>query len=64
VYQDWKTGFLRLIDLCVAVPEGDLLQPGYYAWLGKERLALIPESSHEHLEEHYESLTTWLREYK
>lgn len=64
VYQDWKTGFLRFIDLCAAVPEDDLLQPGKYAWLGGEPLSLIPESSHGHLEEHYESLTTWLGEHK
>ncbi len=63
VYQDWKTGFLRLIDLCAAVPADDLLQAGKFSWLDGEPLALVPRASHGHLEEHYEALSAWLSEH-
>jgi hypothetical protein len=52
VHRDWRTGFLRLIELGHAVPEEDLLEPGKYAWFYGHPLALVLTASREHHEEH------------
>jgi hypothetical protein len=63
VYNDWRTQFLRFIELGEAIPENDLLQPGRYPWQGKYPLSLTLITSYEHhQEEHREPLLAWLQQ--
>lgn len=63
VYGDWKTGFLRFLELGEAVPEKDLMDPGRYAWLEGQPLSLVLLSSYEHHHvEHLDPLLAWLRQ--
>lgn len=52
VYDEWRSGFRRVIELTEAIPEKDLLEPGKYSWLGDEPLALILTGTCEHHQEH------------
>ncbi len=63
VYRDWWEGFQNVLDLAEAIPESDLMTANQYPWLEGYSLADILKSSYEHHEEHYEWLTTWLREH-
>jgi hypothetical protein len=56
VYQAWRTGFLRFLELAQAVPEADLLAPGKYHWLEDYPLMAVLEGSYEHHREHMETL--------
>jgi len=56
VYQDWRTGFLRLLELAAAVPEPDLLEAGKYPWLEGYALVDVLKGSYEHHREHAEFL--------
>jgi hypothetical protein len=61
VYQDWKAGFLRFLELSEMIPEKDLLEPGRYAWLEGYPLSLVLTASYEHHHiDHYEPLQAWL----
>lgn len=63
VYAAWRAGFLRLIELADAVPERDLLDPGKYAWLDGEPLAIVLEGTYEHHQiDHLEPLQRWLEQ--
>ena len=65
VYEDWRTQFLRFVELGAAIPEKDLLEPGRYPWLGKYPLSLILLSSYEHHQlEHREPLLAWLQQHR
>ena len=57
VYGDWRTGFLRLLELAEAIPHDALLTVGHYAWLEDYPLSFILDASREHHEEHREWLT-------
>ena len=61
VYNEWKTGFHRFIELSEAIPENDLLQAGKYAWLEDHALTVFLQASQEHHAEHYDWLTDHLR---
>jgi hypothetical protein len=54
VYQDWRAGFLRLLELGELVPERDLLDGGRYPWLEGYSLAFILLASYDHQQEHFE----------
>ena len=56
VYQAWRTGFLRFLELAQAVPEADLLAPGQYHWLEDYPLMAVLEGSYEHHREHMDTL--------
>jgi hypothetical protein len=62
VYADWRTGFLRFLELAEETPEDDLLKPGRYAWLEGHPLSLVLTASWEHHEEHRGWLPAHLRE--
>lgn len=65
VYHDWRTQFLRFIELGEAIPEKDLLEPGRYPWQGEYPLALTLISSGEHHQlEHREPLLAWLQQHR
>jgi hypothetical protein len=52
VYQAWREGFQRFLQLAEAVPEEDLIEPGRYQWLGDYPLYDVLEGSWEHHREH------------
>jgi hypothetical protein len=60
VYQAWRTGFLRFLELAEVVPEKDLLEAGKYPWLEDYPLLAVLQGSYEHHREHFEPLSAWL----
>lgn len=63
VYDNWQTGFLRLLELSREISERDLLDGDRYVWLKGYSLAFILVASYDHHQEHYEKLTDWLKEH-
>lgn len=63
VYQQWRDGFRRFMELGEAIPEADLMTPGRYAWMEGEPLSLVLTASYEHHHvEHLLPLMEWLQE--
>ena len=60
VYADWKTQFQCYLDLLSLVPEGNLLKPGRYTWMGKYSLLASLLGSLDHHREHYDIVKGWL----
>lgn len=56
VYTQWRTGYLRLLELGQAIPEMQLLDSGRYDWLDGYSLAFILIASYDHHQEHLEKL--------
>jgi hypothetical protein len=56
VYGDWRSQYLRIIQLAEQIDEEDLLDPKRYPWLSGKTMAFILEASCSHHEEHYEPL--------
>ncbi len=56
VYQNWQTGFQRVLELAGEISERDLLDPSRYAWMDKAPLALILLGTYDHHQEHFEKL--------
>lgn len=61
VYQNWKEGFLRFLELGDKISERNLLDGDRYPWLKGYSLAFILVASYDHHQEHLEKLTDWLR---
>ncbi len=61
VYQNWKNGFLRFLELGNKISERDLLDGDKYPWLHGHSLAFILIASYDHHQEHFEKLVNWLR---
>lgn len=62
VYQNWKNGFLRFLELGNQISERDLLNGDRYPWLRGYSLASILMASYDHHQEHFEKLTDWFQE--
>lgn len=62
VYQNWREGFLRFLELAAAIPEEALLDTNRYPWLEGYALSAVLLGSYEHHEEHLETLLTWLQQ--
>ena len=62
VYQNWRSGFLRFVDLGNQISERELLDGDRYPWLKGYSLAFILLASYDHHQEHLEKLTDWLRD--
>jgi len=62
VYQDWRSGFQRLLDTARSVPESLLMEVGRFAWLPDDPLVAVLRGTYEHHVEHYEWVTEWLNE--
>jgi hypothetical protein len=61
VYQRWRNGFLRFIDLAEQVPEADLLAVGHYPWLADYPLIAVLEGAYDHHHtEHLGHLLDWV----
>ena len=63
-HQDWRVGFLQLIDLGQLIPERDLLDGARYPWLNGYSPAFVLMASYEHHQEHLEKLSAWLEDNK
>jgi hypothetical protein len=62
IFQNWKTGFLRFLELGNEISERDLLNGDRYPWLKGYSLAFILVASYDHHQEHIEKLLNWLQE--
>jgi hypothetical protein len=56
VYQDWRQGFLRLLQLAETTPEQNLSDATKYPWLNGYPLFAVLEGSYNHHTEHREEL--------
>ncbi len=56
VYQNWRAGFRRLLELGDAIPEPALLDATRYAWMNGHPLAFGLVASYDHHQEHLEKL--------
>jgi hypothetical protein len=61
VYQNWRNGFLRFLELGNEISERDLLDGDRYPWLKGYSLAFILVASYDHHQEHLEKLIDWLQ---
>ena len=61
IHQQWRTGFLRLLEAAAPIAEKDLLDTARYAWLDGYSLALILVASYDHHHEHLEKTSAWLK---
>ena len=62
VYENWRSGFLRFLELGNKISERELLDGDRYPWLNGYSLAFILIASYEHHQEHFEKLQNWLKE--
>jgi hypothetical protein len=63
-HQDWREGFLQLLELGQLIPERDLLDGARYSWLNGYSPAFVLMASYEHHQEHLEKLNAWLLDHK
>ncbi len=56
VQQNWREGYLRLLELAEAIPEMVLLDSSRFTWLKEHALASILVASYDHHQEHLEKL--------
>lgn len=64
VYQNWRNGFLRFLELGNEIPEINLLDTGRYPWLKGYSLAFILVASYDHHQEHFEKLLAWQQDFQ
>ena len=64
IHQNWKEGFLRVLESGEPVSERDLLDGIRYPWLKGYSLAFILVAYYVHHQEHLEKLVTWLEKYR
>ncbi len=62
VYQNWREGFLRLLDAAEPIPEKDLLDASRYSWLQGYSLAFVLVASYDHHQEHLEKVIAALQQ--
>ena len=63
VYQNWREGFLRFLELGGPISEKDLLDVDRYPWLKGYSLAFVLVASYDHHQEHLEKMLAWLQEH-
>jgi hypothetical protein len=63
VYQNWREGFLRFLELGEKISERILLDGDRYPWLKGHNLASILIASYDHHQEHLEKLRDRLYEH-
>jgi hypothetical protein len=62
IHQQWRAGFLQLLEGAAAISERNLLDSGRYAWLDGYSLAFMLVASYDHHHEHLEKTSAWLKE--
>lgn len=61
VHQEWRTGFLSVVELGQEVPEDDLIEAGRYPWLDGSPLIAVLQGTYEHHHvDHLGVLLTWI----
>ncbi len=63
VHENWRNGFLHLLELGGQISEIDFLNGGRFPWLNGWSVAFIILASYDHHKEHYDKLQAWLREH-
>jgi hypothetical protein len=63
VYENWRIGFLRFLEVGSKISERDLLDGDRFPWLKGYSLAFILVASYDHHQEHSEKLTNWLNKH-
>jgi hypothetical protein len=63
VYEEWRSGFLRFMELGEAIPEANLMEVGRYKWLPDYPISEVLEGSYEHHREHREETLARLGEH-
>lgn len=61
MYQAWKVGYLRLLNLGEQLAERDLMDESRYPWMQGYSLAFVLLATYDHHQEHYEKLLAWLQ---
>jgi hypothetical protein len=61
VHQDWRGGFLRLLDVAGPILEKDLLDGDRFPWLKGYSLAFILVATYDHHQEHLEKIIAALQ---
>jgi hypothetical protein len=64
IHENWRSGFIRFLELGDEISERDLLDGDRFTWLRGYSLAFILIASYEHHQEHYEKLSTFLKSKK
>ena len=62
-YENWRSGFARLLEVMEGITERDLLDSDRYAWMKGYALADILLATYDHHQEHLESLQAWLKDH-
>lgn len=57
VYQSWREGFLRFLELAEAIPETMLSETERFPWLRGYALSAVLHGSYEHHQEHLAQLS-------
>ena len=63
IHQNWRAGFLRLLELADGIPERELLDSSRYPWLKGHPLAFVLVASYDHHQEHLDGLRAWLQQH-
>lgn len=64
MHQEWRVGFLRLLNSAKQISEKDLLDDSRFEWLDGYSMADVLIGSYSHHKEHLEELREWLREHQ
>ena len=62
-YENWKSGYSRLLELMQGISEKDLLNSDRYAWMKGYSLADFLLATYDHHQEHLDSLQIWLKDH-
>jgi len=60
-HQDWKAGYLYLLNQAGQMAEKDLMDDNRYKWMQGYPLVLTLLATYDHHQEHYEKLLAWLQ---
>jgi hypothetical protein len=63
IHQNWRDGFLRLLELAEGIAERELLDASRYPWLKGHPLAFVLVASYDHHQEHLDGLHARLQEH-
>jgi hypothetical protein len=60
VHENWRKGYLQLLESAEPIPEKDLLNGDRYAWLKGYTPADVLLAFYDHHQEHLEKISAWL----
>ena len=63
IHQNWRVGFLRLLELGEGITEKELLDSSRYSWLKGHPLAFVLVASYDHHQEHLDGLRAWVQQH-